>query len=95
VEEGDVATLTSIKGIGKKTAEKLLVDLKSLVEKNPQWHCESGSGRGKNPAPMDSDAIAALTSLGYDQATVVEALKNIPANAKTSEERVTAALRSL
>jgi len=95
VEEGDVATLTGIKGIGKKTAEKLLVDLKSLVEKHPQWHRESEVGRGKKSPSMDTDAIAALTSLGYDLATVVEALKNIPTHAKTSEERVAAALRSL
>ncbi|MDD5055794.1 MAG: Holliday junction branch migration protein RuvA [Candidatus Peribacteraceae bacterium] len=95
VEEGDIGTLTSIKGIGKKTAEKLLVDLKSLVEKHPEWHRESGSKHGKNPAPMDADAIAALMSLGYDQTTAKEALRNIPADAKTSADRVTAALRSL
>jgi Holliday junction DNA helicase RuvA len=95
VEEGDIATLTSIKGIGKKSAEKLLVDLKSLVEKHPEWQRASAKETGEKPAPMDADAIAALTSLGYDQATVVAALKNIPAKAKTSEERVTAALRSL
>ncbi len=94
VEEGDVATLTSIKGIGRKTAEKLLVDLKSLVEKHPEWQ-RAEKSTGKKPAPMDADAIAALTSLGYDQSTVVEALKKIPASAKTSEERVSAALRAL
>lgn len=95
VEEGDVATLTSIKGIGRKTAEKLLVDLKSLVEKHPEWQQAGEKRTGKKPAPMDADAIAALTSLGYDQSTVVEALKKIPASAKTSEERVSAALRAL
>ena len=95
VEEGDIATLTSIKGIGKKTAEKLLVDLKSLVEKHPEWHHTSEPEPGKKPARMDVDAIAALTSLGYDQATVIDALKKIPAHAKTSEERVAAALRTL
>lgn len=95
VDEGDVGTLTCIKGIGKKTAEKLLVDLKSLVEKHPEWHRETGGTCGQHPAPMDADAIAALTSLGYDQATVKEALRNIPTHVKTSADRVTAALRSL
>lgn len=93
VQQGDVATLTSIKGVGKKTAEKLLVDLKSLVEKHPQW---ATLPRGtEQPAEYDADAISALTSLGYDQTSVLDALKKIPPKLKRTEDRVAAALRSL
>ncbi len=92
IQDDDVAALTEIKGIGKKTAEKLLVDLKSLFEKHPEWATLPTKDK---PASFDGDAISALTSLGYDQATVVAALKRVPAELKKTEERVAAALRSL
>lgn len=91
----DVTSLTSIKGIGRKTAEKLLVDLKSLFEKHPEWATLEAKNALERPASFDADAIAALTSLGYDQHTVLNALKRLPATVKKTEERVAAALRSL
>ncbi len=95
VQMDDVVSLTNIKGIGKKTAEKLLVDLKSLLEKHPEWMSQHPKDRAEGPASFDADAIAALTSLGYDQMTVIDALKRVPAKHKKTEERVAAALRSL
>jgi holliday junction DNA helicase RuvA len=94
-ETDDVASLTGIKGIGRKTAEKLLVDLKSLCEKHPEWMMKNAGTAHERPAPFDADAIAALTSLGYDQSTVLDALKRLPITLKKTEERVKAALRSL
>lgn len=94
-ETNDSAMLTSIKGIGKKTAEKLLVDLKSLFEKYPEWRTAQGATMCEEHATFDADAIAALTSLGYDQGTVLSALKRLPGSLKKTEERVAAALRSL
>lgn len=93
-EHEDAGMLTNIKGVGRKTAEKLLVDLKSLFEKHPEW-TELAAGIGEKRAAFDSDAIAALTSLGYDQSSVLHALKKIPVNVKRTEDRVAAALRSL
>lgn len=89
----DLSILTGIKGVGKKTAEKLLVDLRSLFEKHPEWTAETASK--DKPAAFDHDAVAALTSLGYDHPSIVNALKNIPASVKRTEDRVAAALRSL
>lgn len=93
VQEEDVATLTSIKGIGRKTAEKLLVDLKSLLEKHPEWAILPKTGT--KSASMDADAVSALTSLGYDQNAAIDALKKVPATFKRTEDRIKAALRSL
>ncbi len=89
----DVSILTNVKGVGKKTAEKLLVDLKSLFEKHPAWTADTASQ--DKPAPFDVDAVAALTSLGYDHPSILQALKNIPPALKRTEDRVAAALRSL
>ena len=94
VIQGDAGTLTEIKGVGRKTAEKLLVDLKSLFEKHPEWASVQGGGKTKHAA-LDADAVSALTSLGYDQSSAVEALKRVPVSLKKTEERVAAALRSL
>ncbi len=93
MEEQSVTLLTSIKGIGKKTAEKLLLELRSLAERKPQIFIVKGvtASRGE----YDQDAIAALTALGYDSSTVIHALKDLPPTVKTTEERVAAALRSL
>lgn len=93
MQEQNVSLLTSIKGIGKKTAEKLLLELRSLAERKPQIFIVKGlpSSRGE----YDQDAISALTALGYDSATAIHALKDLPTDVKTTEERVAAALRSL
>jgi holliday junction DNA helicase RuvA len=93
VLNNDLSVLTGIKGVGKKTAEKLLVDLRSLFEKHPEWM--TASGGAAKAAAYDNDAVAALTSLGYDHTSVLDALKKVPAKLKRTEDRVAAALRSL
>lgn len=92
IQENDHGLLTSIKGIGKKTAEKLLVELKSLAERHPTLFTGDPGAMG---ARYDQDALAALSQLGYAHADIVRALESIPADLRTTEERVTAALRSL
>lgn len=93
MEEQNVALLTAIKGIGRKTAEKLLVELRSLAERKPAMFAAAGTGATRGQ--FDQDAIAALTALGYDSATAIQALKDLPVDVKTTEERVAAALRSM
>lgn len=93
MDETNVSLLTSIKGVGKKTAEKLLVELRSLAERKPQIFLVKGTEAARGQ--FDQDAIAALTALGYDSATAIHALKDLPSTVKTTEERVAAALRSL
>ena len=90
----DPKLLTSIKGIGKKTAEKLLVDLRSLAEKEPHIF---GPDRGSPVTDhrYDQDAIEALKTLGYDTSTIMRTLKDLPKELGTTEERVAAALRNL
>ncbi len=92
IQENDHAHLQSIKGIGKKTAEKLLVELKSLAERHPMLFTGDPQAMG---ARFDPDAIAALAQLGYNQAEAQRALEAVPQDLRTTEDRVTAALRSL
>jgi Holliday junction DNA helicase RuvA len=93
ITKEDPTPLTGIKGIGRKTAEKLLLELKSLSEKHPDLFV--GAEAGERPATIDPDAVAALEALGYDAPTIAHALKALPKDLVTTEERVAAALRSL
>ncbi len=94
IAEQDAGLLTSVKGIGKKTAEKLIVELKEVAEKHPDVF-EFVSARHDTPARFDRDAIAALTQLGYSTSEVLKVLETLPSELATTEDRVTAALRSL
>lgn len=92
IQEEDPALLTNIKGIGRKRAEKLLVDLKSSLENHPAIFTAAG---GSTSAAFDQDALAALTALGYDHTTSIGALKALPKELVSTEDRVKAALQSL
>ena len=93
INEQDPALLATVKGIGKKTAEKLLLELKDLSEKQPDIFL--GITQGKGGGGYDQDTIAALTQLGYKAPDILRILPTLPKDLKTTEERVTAALRSL
>ena len=93
IATGDTKTLSSLRGIGKKTAERLVVELKDKIG-------EATGGAGIAPVTRDprlADAIAALVSLGYKPADAQKAVAAVgPAlpPETTVEELVRAALRS-
>jgi Holliday junction DNA helicase RuvA len=94
VHLNDDKLLSNVKGVGKKTAEKLLVELRSLVEKMPDLLGAPSEGQAHR-SEFDRDAIETLAALGYDMPTITRTLKDLPPDLKTTEERVAAALRSL
>ncbi len=78
---GDIATLAKCPGIGKKTAERLVVELRSKVgvgtSESPTIHAGDASG-GADQNVGDSrirDAVLALTALGYKTADADEAVR--------------------
>lgn len=93
VQRKDPALLTTIKGIGRKSAEKLLVELSNLAEREPQIFL----GENNHPlgAKYDEDTVAVLSQLGFATPDILRVLESLPADLETTEERVTAALRSL
>ena len=62
---GDVKRLAAIKGVGKKTAEKICVELRDKVSE----FAFSGRGGAGAPAPVAKDAVAALRALGFNEET--------------------------
>lgn len=93
VHAKDSSILTSIKGVGKKSAEKLLVELNALAEREPQIF--TGGGDHPFAAKFDQDTVAALTQLGFATSDILRVLETLPADLTSTEERVTAALRAL
>lgn len=60
---GDAKRLSSIKGVGKKTAEKICVELRDKVSE----FAFSGRGGGDAVSPIARDALAALRALGFNE----------------------------
>jgi Holliday junction DNA helicase RuvA len=95
IRAGSVAHLVKVSGIGKKTAEKIVLELKDKMGGF------TGGESGEMTAGMssDMDAIEALKALGYEADEAREALKKIPAALSGKETdtgaKVKAALKEL
>ena len=66
IASGNAKRISSIKGVGKKTAEKICVELKDKVSALAALAANS-RGAGDSKAPVIRDAILALTSLGFSE----------------------------
>jgi holliday junction DNA helicase RuvA len=81
--------LVKIPGIGKKTAERLLLELKDKLG------ADLGAGIAVNrPAPASSDILHALLALGYSEREALAAIKQLPEGASVSDG-IKQALKSL
>ena len=95
VVAGDIAALSRIKGVGKKTAERIVVELRDKVGVSAAWEAASAAN-----APEEqhvNDAVLALISLGYKQAEAhktVRAVRDQQPKA-TVEELIKEALKTL
>jgi Holliday junction DNA helicase RuvA len=86
IAKGDAAALTSTFGIGKKSAERLVVELRDKIKLLPDTTPEATS---------DADVIEALQGLGYSATESRKALRDISPTLVGTRERLAAALRNL
>ena len=93
VENRDARALSNLKGIGKKMAEKLLVELQSLAEKGILIAAPGVSG--SIHTAFDEDVLEALTNLGYDRKSILRKLQELPHDVATMEEKVKLVLQAL
>jgi Holliday junction DNA helicase RuvA len=85
----DAAALARIPGIGKKTAERLIIEMRDRVEKN------SIGGGHTAPAPQGptAEALDALVALGYKPAEVNRLFAKLDISGRSAEEIIRLALR--
>lgn len=95
----DMARLTSLSGVGKKTAQRLCMELGEKVGSFVLEQPRTGAGKGSTPPRSEGfamqDAASALVNLGYPQETAWQALRAVQqANpARTAEMKVDELIR--
>ncbi|MFT5694000.1 MAG: Holliday junction DNA helicase RuvA [Oceanicoccus sp.] len=98
VRDNDTATLVRLPGVGKKTAERLLVEMKDRLK---DWHVEGGSASlGSTIKTLENSLIAeaesALVSLGYKPLEASKAISAVSAEeVSSSEQLIRLALRNM
>lgn len=86
VATNDVSYLTKVSGIGRKTADKILLELKGKI---------GGPSGGGAFLKDDGDVLEALRSLGYGERQVRDVLKKIPESIDGAGKRIKEALKLL
>lgn len=86
VGSGDISSLTKISGIGKKTAEKIVVELNGKLINRTRDGLKTSD---------NIDVFEAMKSLGYREREIQEVIKNIPKNVTDTNEKIKYALKNL
>lgn len=79
IARGDATYLTKVSGIGKKTAQKIILELQNKVE---------GMVNDNSMGAVTNDALDALTALGYSPADIRTALSQLPADIDTGDTQI-------
>jgi len=87
IAQGDNSYLTKVSGVGRKTAEKVVLELKDKLVEPTTGELADLKG--------DMDTFEALKSLGYSQGEAREAIKNISPEIKGANARIKEALKNL
>ena len=87
--EADIPRLTSIPGIGKKSAERLVLELQDKAATFAlDKVVDTSAGRKSSPAGLREDAISALINLGYKENLANKAVKSLEFSSATPLEEV-------
>jgi holliday junction DNA helicase RuvA len=96
VAKGDVKSLSQISGVGKKTAERIVVELRDKIGPAGAWEASSAA-RGLSPTDQKvNDAVLALLALGFKQVEAHDAVKgavSLLGDKATVEDLVRACLK--
>jgi Holliday junction DNA helicase RuvA len=98
IHHGDVDSLVRIPGVGKKTAERLILDMRDRLDKEVtlQVADNAKNGNGANGYAQDpiADAVSALVSLGYKPNEASRMVGNVHTQDQDSEDIIRIALKS-
>lgn len=88
ISDGDAGLLTKVSGIGKKTAERIVLELREKIS-----HIDGS--KGVKHTHGGGDEIDALMALGYSMVQARDALSQVDSNIKDSGDRIRQALKKL
>jgi Holliday junction DNA helicase RuvA len=98
IQNHEVTALTKLPGVGKKTAERLIVEMQDRLK---EWQTQAPLWAAVEQSEADSrnhliaEAEAALVSLGYKPQEASKMLSKIPADVDSSEEMIRRALKGM
>jgi Holliday junction DNA helicase RuvA len=94
VQTGDVVALTKIPGIGKKTAERIVVELRDRVDGLTTGIAGLGTKTPGLPLDPAAEATVALQQLGYKPVEVTRLVQKVAAEGDSAESIIRKALRA-
>lgn len=77
VISGDAKTISKAQGIGNKTAQRIIIELKDKLTPEDVIGLDEGAGIISKGSGIQSDAVEALVALGYSQSAALNAIKKI------------------
>ncbi len=91
VQENDISRLVHIPGVGKKTAERLIIETRDVLA---QWMAAAEIATFSTEQRYVQDAVSALTALGYKPYDAQRAIKQVQHSGRNSEELIRLALQN-
>src|SRR5689334_11210921 len=95
VVNSDIAAISKISGLGKKTAERIVLELKDKLGVAAAWEAASAAHAPTPEQEQANEAVLALIALGYKQADAHKAVRDLQGQAKSAEELVKLALKRI
>lgn len=96
IASADVKRLSAVKGVGKKTADRIILELHGKISATAILSSEAAPSAGVKVSAEDEDAVAALMNLGFTRQESARAVERARRDgAKTIEEVIASALKQM
>ena len=95
VSEEDVARLTKVPGVGRKTAERLVIEMRDKLSTDTTGPAAVSATGPAAPADPVSEAVSALVSLGYKPNEASRAVRGVTSKGLSAEEIIRQALKGM
>jgi len=95
VQHEDIARLIQVPGIGRKTAERLVIEMRDKLPSVPEGAAPSETPAAATPTDPVSEAVSALIALGYKPNEASRVVRAVPAKGLGAEEIIRQALKAM
>jgi Holliday junction DNA helicase RuvA len=95
VVNSDIGAISKISGLGKKTAERIVLELKDKLGVAAAWEAATAAHAPSREEEQANEAVLALIALGYKQVDAHKSVRDLQGQAKSAEELVKLALKKM